>query len=202
MSIRIPASGLAILALSIFASLPALAQNPVPQLFPQSQGQLCFVRQYDAAHLKKLPGQKVTRILASVVKEKPSSEGVWLRMRLQLRGENRPVDVAAGCSWDERANVDTAGKRVFSTYRKNEGFVCIATFTRESAEEAGPVLFDIPADGKALLLHLDDEIGLWVETNPDKKRKRLKLGKDDRVFRLDRTGDSECSALIDQVRID
>lgn len=130
------------------------------------------------------------------------AQGVWLRVRFQLRGESRPVDVAAGCEWSETGNLDTGGNPVFSTYRKKEGFVCIALFTSASAEEAGPVLFDIPASGKTTALHFDDQIGIWADTNPDKKRKHLRLGRDDRVFRLDRVADTNCASLINQVHVD
>lgn len=51
-------------------------------------------------------------------------------------------------------------------------------------------------------MHFDNRIGIWAETNPVKKRKHLNLGKDDRVFRLDRVADTDCAALIDQIRPD
>jgi len=193
---------LAFLSLMGAMTCGAIAESPIATLFPGSQDRLCFSRQYDAAHLKKIPGQRVTGMLASVVRAKSPAEGVWLRARFQLRTEDKTLDVAASCDWSENANFDTAGKPLLPTYRKKDGFACIAIFSSASAEEAGAILFDIPPDGKTATLHFDTQIGIWAETNPVKKRKHLNLGKDDRLFRLDRVADTNCAALIDEIRPD
>lgn len=151
MSCNMIRRSLAILSLMGATTCGAIAESPMAKLFPGSQDQLCFARQYDAAHLKKVPGQRVTQMLASVVKTKPPGEGVWLRARFHVRGEDKPLDVAAGCEWSENANFDTAGKPLFPTYRKKDGFACIALFSSESAEEAGAILFDITPDGKTTM---------------------------------------------------
>ena len=181
----------------------AHAQDRTPELFPGAQDQMCFPRQYDAQHLKKMPGQKVTQVLASIVKNQPPAGGLTLRVRFQIRAGEKPADVVGGCEWLEANPANPPSETLLlPTFRSKAGFACIAMFSRESAEEGGTIMFDIPGEGKSTVLHFDNRVGIWVETNPDKKRKHLRMGRDDRVFRLDRVADANCTSLISQVAVD
>jgi hypothetical protein len=121
--------------------------------------------------------------------------GATLRVRFVRKGVKAAADVSAGCDWSETANRDTSGNVLLSTFPREDGFVCIVTADPMSAEELGTVMFDLPADGRKLTIHADDAIGLWSATNPKPGQPMLKLGAEDRVFRLDPADPAACRDL-------
>src|SRR5687768_1238965 len=127
----------------IFACLlwpeAAWAGNPLPALPGDS---FCFSRVYDAAHLKRHPAQRTTSTLASIRHDKAGGDA-WLRMQLRQKGRANAANVVASCQWSATANRDTSGNRLLAAYSGEEGFVCIAVFNQQSAEEAGDVVFNV-----------------------------------------------------------
>ena len=185
--------GAIILAACLLSPKAALATNPLPALPGDS---FCFTRVYDAAHLRRHPAQRTTSTLASVQYDKTSG-GAWLRMQLRQKGRATAANVVAGCEWSATANRDTSGNRLLSAYSGEEGFVCIAIYNQQSAEEAGAVVFNVAVDGGALTVYFDDAIGLWETPEPEAM---LKLHREDRAFRLNRADAAECSAMDKALR--
>lgn len=177
------------------------AEDPLPKLAQEAGGALCFRRTYDAAHLQRQSGQRTTAVLL-FLKYGADGQALWLGARLVQKGRDAAADVVAGCEWSVGANRDTLGRRLIPAYRKNEGFVCIATYSPSSAEEAGTIVFDLPADGRTLTLYLDDQIGLWSAIHLGGRTRLLKLGRDDRSFRLDRTDAADCRDLERDLQTD
>ncbi len=195
----------AVVALAVAAapllSSPARAEDPLPKLAQEAGGSLCFRRTYDAAHLQRHSGQRTMAALA-FLKYGADAQAVWLGVRLVQKGREAAADMMAGCEWSVGANRDTSGRRLMPAYRKNEGFVCLATYSPSSAEEAGTIVFDLPADGRTLTLYLDDQIGLWSAVHLGGRTRLLKLGRDDRSFRLDRTDAADCRDLERDLQTD
>jgi hypothetical protein len=184
------------LALSALFPASAYAGDPLPALAgDRPKANFCFSRVYDAAHLRRHPGQRTASILVSLEYDKATG-GAWLRAQLRQNGRPEPANVVAGCEWSATAGRNTSGDWLAPTYRKEAGFACIAIYNASSAEEAGAVVFDIADDASTITVHFQDEIGLW-HSNPDHM---LKLHREDRVFRLDRAEPGRCQALDDAVR--
>jgi hypothetical protein len=171
----------------------AWANNPLPAL---SGNNFCFSRVYDAPHLRRHPAQRTTSTLASIQHDKTSGS-TWLRMQLRQKGRAKAANVVAGCEWSATANRDTSGNRLLSAYSGEEGFVCIAVFNQQSAEEAGAVVFNVTEDGGTLTVYFDDAIGLWETPEPEAM---LKLHREDRAFRLNRADAAECAAMDEALR--
>jgi hypothetical protein len=170
------------------------AENPLPSFSGGKPGSACFRRDYDAAHLRRHQGQRTTSIMASVSYNSDMG-GATLRLRLVQKGLKAAADVYAGCDWSETANRDTSGNVLLPVYPREDGFVCIVIADSGSAEELGTVMFDLPVDGRKLTVYADDAIGLWSATNPKPGQPMLKLGAEDRVFRLDPADPSACRDL-------
>jgi hypothetical protein len=182
-----------ILAVCLLPPGAARANNPLASLPGDS---FCFSRVYDAPHLKRHPAQRTTSTLASIQHDKTTG-GAWLRMQLRQKGRAKAANVVAGCEWSATANRDTSGNRLLSAYSGEEGFVCIAIYNQQSAEEAGAVVFNVTADGGALTVYFDDAIGLWETPEPDTM---LKLHREDRAFRLNRADAGQCAAMDQALR--
>jgi hypothetical protein len=186
-----------VLAASVWQPGTASAGTPLPSLVgDKPSGRFCFNRVYDSAHLRRHPSQRTVSTLASIEYEK-SGASAWLRMQLRLKGREGPANVVASCAWSETANRDTSGNRMLPAFRGEEGFVCIALYNQQSAEEAGTVLFDVAGDGKAVTVYFDDGIGLWETPEPISQ---LELHREDRVFLLKRAEDAACKTLEETLR--
>jgi hypothetical protein len=103
--------------------------------------------------------------------------------------------LAGGCEWSQTANIDTSGNRMIESYKKEAGYSCMVLTGPGSAEEGGLFLIDLAADGKSATLHIDSPI--YAMRGEDKRGvgEYIKLGSEDRVFRLTRTDDAACRAL-------
>jgi hypothetical protein len=198
------------------ASGALAASNPLPKLLGAAGASLCFQRTYDQAHLRSHPGQRTTSALLSIHPGKDKSgQSVWFKMLLQQTGRAAPAPVGASCAWSETANTDTSGNRLIPSYNGSAGFVCIAMYDNQSAEEAGSLIFDLAPDGNSVMAYFDSDIGLWgsdperfVQDPKTGKWKTdpgpapLPLGREDRVFRLTRADPGECRPLDQTIRID
>jgi hypothetical protein len=180
------------------AGMPAVRADDDPLtriVAPKDGASACYRRTYDAGHLLRHPKQQTTDILLSF---KYQADGAHIeRILLTRRGKQPPLYLGGGCEWSQTANIDTSGNRMIKSYTKNAGYSCIALTGPGSAEEGGVFLIDLAADGQSLVLHIDSPI--YAMRGKDKRGvgEYIRLGRDDRVFRLARTDDTACHALED-----
>lgn len=161
---------------------------------PKDGASACYRRVYDAAHLKRNSRQQTTDILLSFKYQ--GNNGAHIERIMLTRRERQPVFYFAGsCEWSKTANIDTSGNRMIKSYTKDAGYACIALTGPGSAEEGGAFLIDLAPDGKSAMLHLDGPI--YAMRGKDKlgAGKYVKLGSEDRLFRLTRTDVAACRAL-------
>ncbi|HEX5997838.1 MAG TPA: hypothetical protein VFZ16_00335 [Hyphomicrobiaceae bacterium] len=182
------------------ATMADTPANPLAKLIAEGGGgPFCFERIYDKAHRNRHPRQRTQSVLVSLhAGTDKSGETPSIKMRLRQTGRAAPADIGASCEWGTKANRDTSGNRLIAAYPRDEGFACIALYSNQAAVEAGYLMLDLAADGRSVMVYLDDSIGLWgtlpERTAPDDKGIRkpvpgdppLSLGPDDRVFRLTR----------------
>ncbi|MDO8875610.1 MAG: hypothetical protein Q8M24_06690 [Pseudolabrys sp.] len=177
------------------APVAIAADDPLPRIVaPKDGASICYQRLYDAAHLRRNPRQQTTAALLSFKYE--GADGGHIERIILTRRDRQPVLYIAGsCVWSETANIDTSGRRMIRSFVKNAGYGCIALTGPGSAEEGGVLMIDLAADGKALTLHLDSPI--YAMRGEDKRGvgEYVKLGLEDRVFRLTRTDAAACRAL-------
>lgn len=181
------------------AGVPAAraADDPLTRIVaPKDGASACYRRVYDASHLRRNPKQQTTDILLSF---KYQADGAHIeRILLTRRGQQPVFYFSGGCEWYEtRANIDTSGNRMIESYKKEAGYACMVLTGPGSAEEGGLFLIDLAADGKSATLHIDSPI--YAMRGKDKRGvgKYIKLGGEDRVFRLTRTDAAACRALED-----
>lgn len=170
------------------------ADDPLTRIVaPKDGANACYRRSYDAAHLRRHPKQQTTDIMLSFLYQ---SDGQHIeRILLTRRGKQPALYLGGGCEWSETANIDTSGNRMIESYKKDAGYACMVLTGPGSAEEGGLFLIDLAADGKSATLHIDSPI--YAMRGEDKRGvgKYIKLGSEDRVFRLTRTDDAACRAL-------
>jgi hypothetical protein len=166
--------------------------NPLTRIVPREDGRsACFARTYDAAHLNKHRGQATQSITLSLRFEPELNHVV----RIMLRQKSRTLSIVGGCGWSDKANLGVDGKPLMQAFTKTSGLDCHVSTGLDSDEESGDFPIDLPADGKTLTAYLFDRIAAWTSTDQRKKTIALRLGREDLIFRLDRTDDSACRAL-------
>jgi hypothetical protein len=166
---------------------PATLADPLGDL-TKAGSDACFRRAYDAAHLTKNPRQQVT-IMVAWINANPQHSGN-LGLAITRRSDPQVLFLAGDCNWSEG---DHAWMK---SYRKKGGAGCVTlavpdVFEASSAEEGGGVLLDPAADGRTLMVHLDDE-QIMVRRADRARKISVKLGADDRVFMLRRTETKDC----------
>jgi len=181
---------LALLGL-VFCSAASADDGPLDRLIAEG-GSVCFSRQYDAAHLKRHPGQATRSAMLSFKADA-------VRIMLSQKGRAEPLYIVAGCEWNPRANLDTGGNRMLRSFTKTAGYDCIVIVAPSSAEEGGYAILDPAPDGKSLMLHIDTPVSVRPGLGPDARPFPLTLGRLDRVFRLDRADKSLCKELEDRL---
>jgi hypothetical protein len=140
----------------------------------------CFVRRYDAAHLKAHPRQKVGA------------------MKLLLTAEKLPEDgelhygFSAGVSLRKQPGNWTTGgdcghAEVSATKDGELAINCSVDC------DGGGVAVGLAGDDKAVTVRLE-RLHLWGPK--DDQERDLEAGADDRAFRLDRVDTVECAALV------
>jgi hypothetical protein len=154
-----------------------------------------FRRDYDAAHLQKNPRQQATSMVVWLA-GRPSGHSGNVGLAATRRGDPQPLFLAGSCDWGD-------DQSWMKSYKKKGGAGCVTlavpdVFESSSAEEGGGVILDPTADGKTLMVHVDD-IQSMV-TRADRGRKiTVKFGADDRVFMLRRTDAKACDFVKDAV---
>jgi hypothetical protein len=166
------------------------AMSPLSGLVSSKSDSLCFGRTYSDAHLARHPGQLTQAVMLSFRQDA-------IRIMLRQKQSRQPMYVVSSCEWSERAGVDTEGKRMIAAFRGSAGFDCIVMVTRMSAEEGGYVLIDPALDAKSLVLHIDSPVNAKRGLDKDGSLSDLKLGNEDREFKLMRTKPAECKPMED-----
>jgi hypothetical protein len=200
-------AGLVIAAVAMVAS-PVAAGTPFDELIrPEANASGCFTRVYDAGHLRQHPKQKITAMTVRL-KYEPlggASPGIGLSVSLGIkqRGDPDALYSDGGCSWDDKANRNTSGRRLIKTYPKEAGMVCMQSaqpdvFESTNAEEGGDLILDRGRDRDTLMVYLDDSLTL-VKRAARRNHLFIKFGADDRVFMLRRTDMKDCAAIEDAV---
>jgi hypothetical protein len=144
----------------------------------------CFVRRYDAAHLKQHPLQKVSA------------------MKLLLTAENVPEDKTVlysfriGVNFRHRSgNFDSSGdcgQAMAAETKDGELSIHCAVDCDGGGVEVGLS----KASDRSVILRLE-QVRIWDASKPDEDATHtLQGGADDRVFRLDRVDAEQCASLI------
>jgi len=175
--------------------------EPLRQIItPKDGAGACYRRVYDAAHLKRKPQQQTVEALLSFKYQ--GNNGAHIEsIMLKRRTPQPPLVFAGGCDWNATtANIDTSGNRMIKAFAKRAGYDCIVVTSPGSAEEGGYFVIDLPADGKSATLYLDSPIAPWRAGRKGDHAVHVDLGRDDRVFRLERTDAAACRALEEQTK--
>ena len=149
---------------------------------PGNKAYACFVRRYDADHLARHPKQKVAamKLLISAEVDKEDKE-LHNSFRLGFRYRHRSGDFDSSGSCNH-AVFAKSGNEV----RLGCGVDC----------EGGGIGVALSRDDKSAIVRLE-RVRVWQNNKPDDDAEHsLVAGADDRIFRLDRTDNSECASLV------
>jgi hypothetical protein len=183
-----------LLALGCGASAES-TDNPLTRLVPRGDGSsACFARTYDAAHLRRIPRQKTQSITLSLRFEEDSNTHI-VRIMLRQKDRSIPLHIVGGCDWSDKANLGVDGKPLMKEFTKTSGLDCHVSTGLNSDEESGDFPIDLPEGGRSLTAYLFDRVAAWSGTDQQKKTIALRLGKDDLIFRLNRTDAAACQAM-------
>lgn len=150
---------------------------------PGDTAYACFVRRYDANHLARHPRQKVA-VMKLLISAESDKESKQLRnsFRLGFRYRHRSGDFDSSGSCGSHAVLLTEG----SETRLGCGVDC----------EGGGIEVALSKDNKSAIVRLE-QIRVWQNNKPDDEAERsLVAGADDKIFRLDRTANSDCASLV------
>jgi hypothetical protein len=142
----------------------------------------CFVRRYDADHLARHPHQKVTSMKLLVTSEwfeGNSGLDQHFRLGVTFRNKRGAYDSSGSCGFFHPEDAKTE-------VRYGCGVDC----------DGGGVNIGMGKDDKSVLVRLE-RVRIWQNNKPDEEAgDELVSGKDDAIFRLDRTNLEECRSLV------
>lgn len=139
----------------------------------------CFVRRYDAAHLRQHPKQKVSLMKLLVSAETRADEPTSYAYKVGVQFRNKPGDFDGSSSCGHYADDDGSNIR----------------FSCDMECGAGGIEVALSRDDKTAIVHLET-IAIWNRKHPDGDGDSLQGGADDKVFRLERVDAKECAELI------
>ncbi|MDE5442661.1 hypothetical protein GWG65_14620 [Bradyrhizobium sp. CSA207] len=149
---------------------------------PSDKAYACFVRRYDAEHLARHPKQKVAsmKLLVSAEYDKEDKQ-LHSSFRLGFRYRHRSGDFDSSGS---------CGHVVFAKDGNDVRLGCGVDC------EGGGIGVALSKDNKSAIIRLE-QVRVWQNNKPDDDAERsLVAGVDDKIFRLDRTDNSECASLV------
>lgn len=184
-------AGFALLALSC-ATRAEPSNGPLDSLLRSKADGVCFRRDYDAAHLKRHPGQMTEAIMLSFRRD-----GVRIELKQKDRKASRYI--AASCDWSEEANRDVRNHPI--PLKIDARYDCIVIVSVQSAEEGGYAIIDPARDGQSLTLHIDDPVVVQDGLDKDDRALSFKLGREDRTFKLTRTDAALCKRMDDALEL-
>ena len=166
----------------VLAGAAAAENVKVDDLLAATPGvRVCYARQYDAAHLRGHPQQRVAGITLAIRTFGFDNKGEWV---LKADAPHKYTRALFAIRFARRG-----GKPAQLTQGEcQNGEMTVGCFVE--CDGGG---FHIQQDGKALLLHLAED-GIRID-DCDEKDVRLKPGTDDKVFRLEKVADAQCRAL-------
>jgi hypothetical protein len=184
----------------------ARAAGPLDDLIAPVDGKsACFVRAYDANHLRRHRQQKTVSMTVWLSYESAGSNvpGLNVALGLAQRGSPAMLFSSGSCEFDAKANRDTSGNRLIKAYPKESGHVCLQSaqpdvFVAVSAQEGGVLIMDRGKDRDTLMLYLNDSLTM-VNRSDRGDLLDIKFGADDRVFMLRRTAIRDCAAVEEAV---
>lgn len=142
----------------------------------------CFVRRYDADHLARHPDQKVTSMKLLVTSEwfaDATALDQHFRLGVTFRNKRGAYDSSGSCGFFHPEDAKTE-------VRFGCGVDC----------DGGGVNIGMGRDDKSVLVRLS-RVRIWQNNKPDEEAgDELVAGKDDAIFRLDRTNLEECRSLV------
>jgi len=182
-------------ALTLLASSSsALADDPLSSLAPNAGDSACFAREYDAAHLRRHPGQTTNGVMLSYKNEDPPQHPN-VRIMIRRNAHKSPLYIVGYCAWTiDKANRTVQDKPILNTFRKKSGADCIAATDKDS-EEGGYFLIDVSDGGRGLMLHLDERLQAWGNTDLAREPDLVEFAGEDRVFKLSRTRPEACATM-------
>jgi hypothetical protein len=142
----------------------------------------CFVRRYDADHLARHPHQKVTSmkvLVTSEWSEESKSPDRHFRLGVTFRNKRGTFDSSGSCGYfhPEDAKTET---------RLGCGVDC----------DGGGIDIAMGKDDQSIVVRLE-RVRIWQNNKPDEEAgTELSAGKDDAIFRVDRTSLDECRSLV------
>jgi hypothetical protein len=189
-------AGIAGLALLVFscsawAEQPNNPVGPLDNLLKSKTDSVCFRRDYDAAHLKRHPGQMTKTIMLSYRKD-----GVRIELKQKDRKASRYM--TAACDWSE--NRGGPGHPI-PAFTKKAAYDCIVVISPESAEEGGVGVIDPARDGQSLTLYLEDSVVIQDGLAKDDRALSFNFGREDRQFKLTRADAALCKAMDDALEL-
>lgn len=149
---------------------------------PGNRAYACFVRRYDADHLARHPKQKVAsmKLLISAEVDKEDKE-LHTSFRLGFRYRHRSGDFDSSGSCNHAVFTKSGNEA-----RLGCGVDC----------EGGGIGVALSKDDKSAIVRLE-RVRVWQNNKPDDDAEHsLTAGADDKIFRLDRTDNSECASLV------
>ncbi len=182
--------GMVMLALTVLCG-PAAAETPpglvaLMALLPAQPGnKACYVRSYDAAHLREHPKQRITAMKfllgVSAYDSKPEGKAApedlyyyTFSMSVARRGDKRLLRTSGDCM---------AG----------DAISCVVDC------DGGSVALDKMPPANSLIVRLNNDNGITMFHDCDQgEGVVIKAGSDDKVFRLDKTANAACRALEDK----
>ena len=151
---------------------------------PKGRTYACFVRRYDADHLARHPHQKVTSmklLFTSELFEGNTELDRHFRLGVTFRNKRGAFDSSGSC----RHFHPEDGKDK-TEIRFGCGVDC----------DGGGINIALGQDDKSVVVRLE-RVRIWLNNKPDDEAfGELVAGKDDAIFRLDRTSLEECGSLV------
>jgi hypothetical protein len=180
------------------SAVPALA-DPLSDLLARGNGAACFERVYDEAHLAKVPGQRTRTVLLSLQRP-PGGDTAGAVIRIRFQRSDGVLYIVGECSWEPKANLDIQGDKLIAAFKGPSGLDCHALTSADgfSAEEGGDFPIDL-RDGTAVNLYMPEALAAWRSLQREAAADWIEFGKDDAVFRVNRTGTGACRDLIGQL---
>lgn len=146
----------------------------VGYLNPAYAGDLCFGREYSAAHLARHPQQLVTSMLVRIYDEPTFTPPMGWSMKVTRRGDRHALLQIGNCR-----RLDLGMK---------DDLHCFADC------DAGE--FNVKFEGRnSLLLKLPRDMSMRQDCGGEENDSVLSPGVDDKVFRLERLPSSSCAGI-------
>ena len=183
-------AGFALLAFSC-ATRAEPSNGPLDSLLRSKADGVCFRRDYDAAHLKRHPGQMTEAIMLSFRRD-------GVRIELKQKDRKAPRYITAVCDWSENREVRGHPIPVFT---KKAGYDCLVVVSPESAQEGGVVVIDPARGGQSLVLYIEDSVVIQDGLGKDDRALLFKFGHEDRQFQLSRTDAKRCKSMDDALEL-